>query len=173
MATDVHRGRVDELRQRSARAGAHNLDVQAIGEHDAPPAVAAFAEHADRILVDAPCSGTGSWRRRPEARWQLRAEDLATLCDTQDRLLDRAASWLRPGARLVYATCSLLAEENEARVEALCTRFPELQRVRLVEVLGSEMARPIADASGTFLSLRPDRHGCDGLFAAILRRPRE
>jgi 16S rRNA (cytosine967-C5)-methyltransferase len=137
-----------------------------------PSAVAAFAGHADRILVDAPCSGTGSWRRRPEARWALAADGLEALVATQDRLLAQAASWLRPGARLVYATCSLLRQENEARVDALLAADPGLERVRLVEILGGVAARPIADATGTNLSLRPDRHGTDGFFAAVLRRKR-
>ncbi len=172
LATDVHRGRLEALRERMARAGADNVQIAVLPEHDLPPPVAAFAGHADRILIDAPCSGTGSWRRRPEARWSLDGDGLASLCATQDRLLDRAAALLRPGARLVYATCSLLAEENEQRIEALRARSPELEVVRIAEILGAAIAAPIADATGTFLSLRPDRHGCDGFFTAVLRRRR-
>jgi 16S rRNA (cytosine967-C5)-methyltransferase len=172
LATDVHRRRLQELRQQAARAGVHNVQAGEIGEVDVPAAVAEFARHADRILVDAPCSGTGSWRRRPEARWNVRLGDLAALRATQERLLAMAAGWLRPGARLVYATCSLLRDENEEPIAALLAQRPELEVVRLAEVLSADAARPIADASGTFLSLRPDRHGCDGLFAAIVRRRR-
>jgi 16S rRNA (cytosine967-C5)-methyltransferase len=102
----------------------------------------------------------------------LAADGLEALVATQDRLLAQAASWLRPGARLVYATCSLLRQENEARVDALLAADPGLERVRLVEILGGVAARPIADATGTNLSLRPDRHGTDGFFAAVLRRKR-
>lgn len=171
-ATDVHERRLAALRERAARAGATNLAVHELPAAGWPPAVQTFAGHADRILVDAPCSGTGSWRRRPEARWSLGAADLAALVRTQQALLLAAADALRPGARLVYATCSLLAEENEAQVAALRAARPELEPVRLAEILGGARAAPIADATGTFLSLRPDRHGCDGFFAAVLRRPR-
>jgi 16S rRNA (cytosine967-C5)-methyltransferase len=92
------------------------------------------------------------------------------LVAVQDDLLRRAAAVLRPGARLCFATCSLLPVENEERIAALCAADPGLDRVRLVEVLGGAVGRPVADATGTYLSLRPDRHGCDGFFLAILRR---
>jgi 16S rRNA (cytosine967-C5)-methyltransferase len=172
LAADVHERRLAALRARLGRAAAANVQLAPLPEGPVPSAVAAFAGHADRILVDAPCSGTGSWRRRPEARWALAADGLEALVATQDRLLAQAASWLRPGARLVYATCSLLRQENEARVDALLAADPGLERVRLVEILGGVAARPIADATGTNLSLRPDRHGTDGFFAAVLRRKR-
>lgn len=173
LASDVHEARVRELRQRLPRTGAHN--VQPLHADDSGPAQASleqFARHADRILIDAPCSGTGSWRRRPEARWNIDAAGLLAMQQTQQELLLRAAEWLRPGARLVYATCSLLPSENERQVEWLCEQRPELEQVRLVEVLGGDVARPICDATGTWLSVRPDQHGCDGFFLAVLRRRR-
>jgi 16S rRNA (cytosine967-C5)-methyltransferase len=170
MATDVHLGRLQALRERLARSGADNVRMVAIDEHEWPAPVAAFAAAADRILVDAPCSGTGALRRRPEIRHRLGEADLTALLGTQDTLLDRAAAVLRPGARIVYATCSLLAAENEQRVAAFVARQPAFEIVRLKEILGGAAAAPIADATGTFLSLRPDRHGCDGFFAAVLRR---
>jgi 16S rRNA (cytosine967-C5)-methyltransferase len=172
LATDVHEGRLEALRQRARRAGAHNVRALPVGEQQWGEAVATFAARADRILLDAPCSGVGSWRRHPEARWSLGEGDLAALRRTQDTLLDRAAAALRPGARLVYATCSLFPSENEARVAALLQRRPGLETVRLAEILGGAVARPIADATGTFLVLRPDQHGCDGFFAAVLRLQR-
>jgi 16S rRNA (cytosine967-C5)-methyltransferase len=172
-AADVHERRLQALRERARRAGATNLAVHELCFGQWPPELAAFAAHADRVLVDAPCSGTGTWRRRPEARWALDEARLVSLQRTQDELLARAAAALRPGARLVYATCSLLTEENEARIAALRASRPELALVRVAEILGGDAARAIADPSGTFLSLRPDRHGCDGFFAAVLRAPRE
>jgi 16S rRNA (cytosine967-C5)-methyltransferase len=172
LATDVHEGRLQALRVRARRAGVSNLRSVTIGEDRWPADVEAFAAAADRILIDAPCSGIGSWRRRPEARWLLAEADLASLNRTQDRLLDRTAALLRPGARIVYATCSLLPQENEQRVDALLARRKDLERVRLSEVLGGAVAAPIADANGASLSLRPNQHGCDGFFAAILRKRR-
>ncbi len=170
LATDVHLGRLQGLRERLRRARADNVQVAAIGEHDWPEPVRTFAANADRILIDAPCSGTGSWRRRPEGRHAIDAVSLRKLVATQDDLLRRAAAVLRPGARLCYATCSLLPTENEARIDALCAADSGLERVRMVEVLGGAFGRSVADATGTFLVLRPDRHGCDGFFLAILRR---
>jgi 16S rRNA (cytosine967-C5)-methyltransferase len=170
LATDVHEGRLQALRERIARAGAHNVQVAPIGEDEWPAAVQTFARAADRILIDAPCSGTGSWRRRPEARHAIRPDRLQALVATQDQLLRAAAAMLKPGARLCYATCSLLPLENEQRIEALRAHDPGLEPVRLVEILGGAVGRPLADATGTWLSLRPDRHGCDGFFLAVLRR---
>jgi len=172
LATDVHAGRLQALRQRARRAGANNVRALSVTEHEWSTEVATFAARADRILLDAPCSGTGSWRRHPEARWLLEPTDLEALWRTQDALLDRTAAVLRPGARLVYATCSLFPSENEARVAALLERHPGLEVVRLAEILGGVVARPITDATGSFLSLRPDRHGCDGFFTAVMRRRR-
>jgi 16S rRNA (cytosine967-C5)-methyltransferase len=160
LATDVHEGRLQALRQRARRAGATNVRALPVLEHGWSEAVERFARTADRILIDAPCSGTGSWRRRPEGRWLLEPGDLTALQRAQDELLERATAALAPGARVVYATCSLFADENERRVEQLLQRRPDLEIV------------PIADATGTFLTVRPDRHGCDGFFAAIVRKRR-
>lgn len=172
LAADVHEGRLRGLRERARRAGAHALQIAAVGDGDWPDDVARFATAADRILLDVPCSGIGAWRRRPEARWTLLPTDLPALLAIQRELLDRAARALRPGARIVYATCSLLRSENEEQVRAALERHPDLQLVRAAEILGGELARDVADPTGTFLGLRPDVHGTDGFFAAVLRRPR-
>ncbi|MFN9277708.1 MAG: RsmB/NOP family class I SAM-dependent RNA methyltransferase [Planctomycetota bacterium] len=171
-AVDPHAGRLQALRVRARRAGATNLALHEVGETAWPADVAAFAATADRILIDAPCSGTGSWRRRPEARWSVDEASLAQLARAQESLRDRAAAALRPGARLVYATCSLLPEENVGRVRALLAVRPELEVVRVAEILGAASAAPIADADGAVLSVRPDLHGCDGFFATAIRRRR-
>jgi 16S rRNA (cytosine967-C5)-methyltransferase len=171
-ASDVHEGKLRGLRQRLARSGADNVRIEAPDGDDGGERLAAFARRADRILVDAPCSGTGSWRRRPEARWTIDEAALASLRETQLRLLRQAAAWLQPGARLVYATCSLLEEENSRQVDTILGEVVGLEVVRLAEILGSRVAAPISDAGGRFLVLRPDLHGCDGFFLAVLRRRR-
>jgi len=173
LATDVHAGRMRELRRRLPRSGADNVRPHELADGiDGDATLAAFARRADRILIDAPCSGTGSWRRRPEARTAIDARGLGEMRATQAALLDRAAGWLAGSARIVYATCSLLPDENERQVEALLERRGDLEVVRLAEILGNEVALPISDPAGAFLSLRPDRHGTDGFFAAVLRRRR-
>ena len=171
LASDVHEARVRELRQRLPRAGVDNVQPLFVdGSAATAQQLQQFASHAQRILIDAPCSGTGSWRRRPEARWNIDAEGLLAMQQTQRELLLRAADWLRPGARLVYATCSLLPAENEQQIQWLCSQRPELEPVRIPEILGGELGRQVCDSTGTWLSVRPDLHGCDGFFLAVLRR---
>jgi len=171
LACDVHAARVRGLRGRLRRAGADNVRPMHLdGSPESEQSLADFARRADRILVDAPCSGTGSWRRRQEARWNIDADALEELRQTQAMLLGRAAGWLKRGARLVYATCSLLPEENERQLEQLLDQAPGLEVVRLKEILGGEVAGPITDPTGTWLQVRPDQHGCDGFFLGVLRR---
>jgi len=174
LATDVHEARVRELRPRVARAGGDNVQpLHWDGSDQVEQKIEKFAKRADRILIDAPCSGTGSWRRRPEARWVMDADALAQMQETQAMLLRRAAGWLKPGARLVYATCSLLPGENEEQLQRLREEQPDLESVRLTEILGGKIAEPITDDTGTFLRVRPDLHGCDGFFLGVLRRPKK
>lgn len=171
LATDVHEARVREMRGRLARAGVDNVQpLHLDGSPQAEEKLEQFARRADRILIDAPCSGTGSWRRRQEARWKIDANGLSELQETQAMLLRRAVAWLKPGARLVYATCSLLPAENQSQVESLREQHPDLEPVRLAEILGRKVAEPITDPTGTWLSLRPDQQGCDGFFLIALRR---
>ena len=112
----------------------------------------------DRVLVDAPCTGTGTWRRNPDARGRLRELDLAELVPKQAHILDDAARLVRPGGRLIYATCSIFIEENEAQVDAFLARVPGFTVV------------PSGLDGATYLSLTPLRHGTDGFFGAVLER---
>ena len=122
----------------------------------------------DRILVDAPCSGLGTLRRNPDARWRIEPADPASLADTQRALLQRAAGLLGPGGTLVYSTCTVWPEENEAVVEAVLQGDPGL--VRSSE--GPESIRPFIEADG-YLRTWPHRHGTDGFFAARMTRNAE
>ncbi len=150
VACDVSATRLDGAVRRLRRAGVHNVERHLLEPGD--KWIKRRAETFDRVLVDAPCTGTGTWRRNPDARLRLTEADLAELLPKQAAILDQAAMLVRTGGRLVYATCSLLPEENEAQVTAFLARYP-----------GFILA-------GDFLSLSPARHGTDGFFAATLER---
>jgi len=162
-AYDVHAGRLG-LVARSAEAQA--IPIVATEAADVRElARRADAPQADRVLVDAPCSGTGVLAKRADARWQRRPEDIDTLAVLQRELLDAAARLVRPGGLLVYSTCSLEPEENEAQVRAFLERHADF---------GAESAAPFIPSqtlsAGGNLATLPHRHHTDGAFAARLRR---
>ncbi len=165
VACDVSASRLDGSVRRLRRAGVHNVERHLVetGDKWAKRRAGAF----DRVLVDAPCTGTGTWRRNPDARLRLRERDLLELVPKQATILDQAQSLVRIGGYLVYATCSLLAEENEAQVDAFVARHPGFAVVPLTRAWPLEAALP---NTGDFLSLTPARHGTDGFFAAVLER---
>ncbi len=149
VACDISAARLDNAVQRLRRAGVHNVERHLLEPGD--KWLKRRAGSFDRVLVDAPCTGTGTWRRNPDARLRLTEADVAELLPKQVAILDQAASLVRKGGRLVYATCSLLAEENEDHVSAFLSRHTEF-------------------VQGEVLSLSPARDGTDGFFAAILER---
>ena len=148
-ACDVSAPRLDAAVRRLRRAGVHNVErhLTVAGDKWRKRHAATF----DRVLVDAPCTGTGTWRRNPDARLRLGPDDLAELIVKQGHILDTAQALVRIGGRLIYATCSVLLEENEAQVQAFLTRHPGF-------------------SSGSSLRLTPARDGADGFFAAVLER---
>lgn len=165
IAFDISEGRLARARTRLRRAGVHNaecreLDRKWIKRHKG---------EADRVLVDAPCTGTGVWRRKPDARWRLAPTDLPELAAAQAQLLDDAARLVRPGGRVIYVTCSLLKAENEDQVDAFLARQPEFV-VRPMAEVWRETIGGTAPAKGDTLLLTPARHGCDGFFVAVLER---
>ena len=123
----------------------------------------------DRVLVDAPGTGTGTWRRNPDARHRLSEQDLLELTRKQSSILDAARTLVRVGGRLVYATCSLLQEENEGQVSGFLLRHPEFSLVPLARSWPFDRAGTDV-FSGEMLSLTPAGHGTDGFFAAVLER---
>ena len=163
-ACDLHPDRLKRLEARAERHGDDDIDLRAL---DATRPLPADLSGFDRSLVDAPCSGSGTWRRHPELRWAR--IDWTGLATTQRRLLEQAANATRPGGRLVYATCSLWPEENEAIVEGFLARNPGWHATRpVLEGLPDDAVTPAG-----WIRLRPDRHGCDGFFIACLQAPDE
>ena len=165
VACDVSRSRLEGSVPRLKRAGAHNVERHLVepGDKWLKRRAATF----DRVLVDAPCTGTGTWRRNPDARLRLTETDLAELVPKQAMILDTAQTLVRKGGRLVYATCSLLAEENENQIAAFLERHPDFKLVPLSRAGPLETTAP---CTGDYLSLTPARHGTDGFFAAVLER---
>ncbi|MFZ5609214.1 MAG: RsmB/NOP family class I SAM-dependent RNA methyltransferase [Pseudomonadota bacterium] len=175
LACDVDARRLARLAPRLKRAHAQGVEPRLLPEAGAARATALkdLEGDADCVLVDAPCSGTGTWRRAPDARWRYDGAAIARFARLQDALLDEAAALLRPGGRLVFATCSLLPQEGEARIEALLARRPGLALVDpgLSLRRGGVITVP---QSASFLNpcllLSPADHGTDGFFIASLRR---
>jgi len=165
VACDVSAPRLEGAVRRLRRAGVHNVERHLIDPGD--KWAKRRGESFDRVLVDAPCTGTGTWRRNPDARRHLSERDLAELITKQAVILDQASRLVRKGGRLVYATCSVLSEENEAQVQAFLSRHPDFTAVPLAAAWTLPCPPP---GMGPFLVLTPHRNGTDGFFAAVLER---
>jgi 16S rRNA (cytosine967-C5)-methyltransferase len=173
IALDVDESKLVELRRRAKRAGAANIQAFAIDEAgDLPPAVQAFLGKAERLLIDAPCSGTGVLRRNPEARARLSPEAITRLVETQRGIIERMLPLLAPGGRLVYATCSLLRAEGEDLMTAIEGAHPELEPINLAEIFDRPYIERFERSAPHRVRLLPHLHGTDGFFVSILRRKR-
>lgn len=157
VATDTAGWRLSRAKERLKRAGAFNVELRELASLQ-DKWLKRQKERFDRILVDAPCSGTGTWRRNPDQKWNLSAKDIKELSDTQTSLLEAAAPLLKRGGYLVYATCSLLCEENEDIATRFLENHPEFTLV------------PCGMDDAPFLSLSPFQNGTDGFFAAKFQR---
>jgi 16S rRNA (cytosine967-C5)-methyltransferase len=172
-ATDNDKHRLAPIHARLERAGARN--VQVLTPRKDIDVLADLGGSADLVLIDAPCTGTGSWRRNPDAKWRLRPGALEIRNRDQSAVLDRAVSLLKPGGRIVYITCSVLDEENGAQVRAFTERHPEF-----ASVPPSEVAQALGERAFLFqravlisdegLLMTPRRTGTDGFFVSVLRR---
>jgi len=165
-ALDVSAKRLANLKPRLARSGLSNVHPMAI-DSERDPRLKRMAGKADRVLVDAPCSGIGTLRRNPDLKWRQNSATIQGLRKSQDAILAAAARLVRPGGRLVYATCSLLEEENGAIANAFAQAHPDFEEVDVRETLRSQQ---IALDTGPRLELWPHIHGTDGFFAAIFER---
>ena len=163
VAMDIDAARLARSAKRHAKAGVDNVERHVI-EEGKDKWLKRRKRSFDRVLVDAPCSGVGAWRRNPDARWLRKTRPVDELLPIQADVLERAARLVRPGGTLVYATCSMLAEENDGQVAEF-----------LISDAGAEfeLSPPTdfhAAFDGDFLRLTPARHGTDGFFGAVLKR---
>jgi 16S rRNA (cytosine967-C5)-methyltransferase len=164
-AMDVSARRLAALAPRAARAGITNVHTLVLGEGDAR--ARRLAGKLDRVLVDAPCSGFGTLRRNPDLKWRHGPDAIAELAAKQRRILDAAARLLKAGGRLVYATCSILHEENDAVTADFQRAHPEFTPLSCAELLA---AQRIALDTGDKLRLFPHLHGTDGFYAAAFAK---
>ena len=168
VACDVSAHRLDQATGRLRRGGVGNVERRALtSERD--KWVKRHAGGFDRVLVDAPCLGIGAWRRNPGDKWRVTEADLANLIGRQQDILRSAARLVCPGGRLVYATCSLLREENEAQAEAFLAVSPEFSVIPAGQVWKETIGGAVP-GSDRYLRLTPAQHGTDGFFVAIFER---
>jgi 16S rRNA (cytosine967-C5)-methyltransferase len=168
LACDISAPRLDGAIRRLRRAGVSNVERHLLVAGD--KLIKRRAGSFDRVLVDAPCSGTGTWRRNPDARLRLAERDLRELRAKQEAVLASGAKLVRPGGKLIYATCSLLPEENEQTVSAFLDHHPGFTPVPAQRAW--TLPGPAPEHEG-FLALTPARHGTDGFFIAVLERRAE
>ncbi len=170
-AFDVSDKRLAKLKPRMARSGLSNVHPVVIA-HENDAKVKRLAGKADRVLVDAPCSGLGTLRRNPDVKWRQTPEGVLELNAKQAAILASAARLVKPGGRLVYATCSLLQEENESIVAQFLAANDAFMLVPASAVLAEQKLadHPLLQDSGDYLKLLPHRHQTDGFFAAVLER---
>ncbi|MEQ1603024.1 MAG: RsmB/NOP family class I SAM-dependent RNA methyltransferase [Methylophilaceae bacterium] len=165
-AFDVSEKRLLNLGQRLKRSGLSNLHSQRIS-NEQDPKLKRLNGKFDRVLVDAPCSGLGTLRRNPDLKWRQTPQDIVELTAKQTAILARAAKLVKGGGRLVYATCSLLQDENEAIAEAFLSAHPEFALKPANEILAQQQ---IPLDTGKYLKLFPHIHQTDGFFAAVFEK---
>jgi 16S rRNA (cytosine967-C5)-methyltransferase len=174
-AFDTSPHRLDALKPRLARSGLSNVHPAAIA-HERDDRIKRLSGKIDRVLVDAPCSGLGTLRRNPDLKWRQSLELVEQMAVTQTAILQSAARMLKPGGRLVYATCSTMIQENEAIAQAFSAAHPDFVPVDAGEILadlkveGADKLCSGGDNNLRYLRLWPHRHQTDGFFAAVWQR---
>jgi len=176
VATDTHARRLKDLTARADRSGVKNLTVHQLPLKGAERRewLEGYERTMDRVVLDVPCSGSGTWRRNPDQRWRLNDERLAELQSTQLGLLREGQELVKVGGRLVYMTCSLLAAENEEAIASFLaenTKFKALSWSKVWATVAPDSDVPVSAAlDDNYLQLTPAAHGTDGFFVAILER---
>jgi 16S rRNA (cytosine967-C5)-methyltransferase len=168
VAADVAEKRLARATQRLRRAGASIVQRQAL-TNQRDKWVKRHAAGFDRVFVDAPCTGTGTWRRNPDAKWRLKPEDVAELPALQADILDSAQRLVKPGGRLIYATCSLLMEEDEDQVAKFLETHTDFTLLPICDIWADTVGGDCPARADT-LRLSPARNGTDGFFVAVMER---
>jgi len=168
IATDVAQWRLDRSRERLRRAGVSNVEFR--GPEEATTKwLKRQSKRFDRVLIDAPCSGSGTWRRNPDLKRRFSQQDLEELLIKQQQILRRAAPLVKENGRLIYATCSLFPRENRLQIEQFLETHPDFRLLPIKEIWASVLDTP-CPITGDTLQLMPHLHGVDGFFIAVLER---
>ncbi len=173
IASDADKRQLAPIHERLSRAGVHNADIRA-PKGEADP-LADIRGSADLVVIDAPCTGTGTWRRNPDAKWRMRPGALEIRLAAQQAVLERAAPMVKPGGRIAYITCSVLASENNAQVQGFVARHPEFAPVPPAEVAAALWDKAEAFLAAALVSpegllMTPRRTGTDGFFVSVLKK---
>ena len=168
VACDTSAKRLEGAKTRLRRAKAFNVEQRLLAS-ERDQWVKRHKHAFDRVLVDAPCTGTGTWRRNPDAKWVLSPGDVVELAALQRRILDSAQRLVKPGGRLVYVTCSLLKDEDEAQAEWFAQAHPEFAALPVAAVWPATVGGE-APNGDPYLVLTPAQHGTDGFFVAVFER---
>ena len=168
LACDTHKGRLDKLTPRLKRAGVSNVSQHLLtGPED--PWLREHRASAERVLIDVPCSGSGAWRRAPASKWRLTADTFQNYTSLQAAIMDQASLLVKPGGRLIYATCSVLPQENEKQIAAFLARTTVFRAIP-IGALWEKFIGGTCPSPGNHLSLTPARTQTDGFFCAVLER---
>jgi len=168
LAWDISEKRLGQINIRLKRAGAHNVQVHVLeSENDA--FIKRHKATADKVLVDAPCSGSGTWRRNPDLKWRFTRQDLDEVIAVQKSVLQSASRLVKVGGRLVYATCSVFKDENDRQIEEFLKNNHNFKLLCAKKIWGKQEL-PENDPAPAYLNLNPHEDGVDGFFAAVLER---
>jgi 16S rRNA (cytosine967-C5)-methyltransferase len=167
VASDNDARRLERGRKRYRKAGVHNVELKCIEDEKVKKWFKRQKETFDVVLVDAPCSSSGTWRRNPDLRWRFYGPSLDEIKSLQTQIMDRVAKCVKPGGRLVYATCSVFKEENENQIEQFLKDNPDFALMPMKEAWPYD-AKRLPQNCDDYMFLSPHSHGTDGFFCAAL-----
>jgi 16S rRNA (cytosine967-C5)-methyltransferase len=170
VAMDNSTARLMRGKPRYVRAGIHNVEARSLEDEAQLKWLRRQKGNFDVVLVDAPCTSSGTWRRNPDLRWRRPGPTMDEIIALQTQILDKFQKAVKPGGRLVYATCSLFREENEHQMEGFLARHPDFEIVPITEAWANAGLGDNCPCEGNFMRLTPRQSGTDGFFAAILQR---
>jgi 16S rRNA (cytosine967-C5)-methyltransferase len=168
LAWDTSETRLEQSVKRLRRAGVDNVQRHALTS-ETDSFIKRHKDSADVVVIDAPCSGSGTWRRNPDLKWRFGERDLSEITAIQERILDSARRLVKKGGKLLYITCSLFEEENESQVKQFLIKYPEFTLASPSEIWDNDACKKLSGSS-QFLRLSPHSAGTDGFFAAILHK---